>query len=141
MTTSMSLLQQELEKLQTYLKKREYRCSTIMNYHRHVAKFLSDDIRLNENRPLTEQIALYLENISYPRNSSSFKECRAALYAYFELLIKMPYSQAVKRKGITEIEDRLSGFQDFQKNVKRLADTSIDTETKHLRPFLNFIFQ
>lgn len=141
MILPMSPLQQELEKLKNYMKKSEYRYTTIMSYQKHVTRFLSDDISLNENLPLTKQIALYLEKSSYTKNTSPFKECRAALYAYFKFLTKIPYSQAVKEKGITEIEDLLSGFQDFQKSVKCLADRSINIETNNMRQFLNAIYQ
>lgn len=53
----------------------------------------------------------------------------------------MPYPKAVKDNVITEIEDLLAGFQDFQKRVKHLADTSVNSEANQVRPFLNAIYQ
>lgn len=40
-----------------------------------------------------------------------------------------------------KIEDLLPGFQDFQKSVKYLADTSVNSESNQMRRFLNFIYQ
>lgn len=131
---------QKLNQFKTFLEQHEYRESTIIGYHTYVSRFLRSNY-YNEMKPeLKDQINKFLENEAL-KAPQTFKYCRAALYAYFKSLIGVPYPKTEKGKSINTIEELLDGFQQFQKNVKHLADTSIISEVNWVRMFLNFIYQ
>jgi len=123
-----------------FLEEHEYRESTIISYHTYVSKFLRSNYYNEMKSDLKDQIKEFLENEAF-KAPQTLKYCRAALYAYFKFLTKVPYPKAEKEKSINKIEDLLEGFQQFQKSVKYLADTSVISETNQVRTFLNYICQ
>jgi site-specific recombinase XerD len=133
-------VRQKLNQFRTFLEEHEYHESTILGYQTYVSRFLRSNYYNEKNSNLKDQIKEFLKNEA-SMAPKTFKYCRAALYAFYKFSTGMPYPKAVKENVIAEIEDLLAGFQDFQKRVKHLADTSIISEANQVRPFLNFIYQ
>lgn len=134
-----SPIRQKLNQFRTFLAEHEYRENTIIGYHTYVSRFLQSNY-YDENFDLRDQINKFLQNEAL-KAPQTFKDCRAALYAYFKSLIGSPYSEKEKENSINTIKELLDGFQQYQENVKHLTETSVISEVSWVKKFLNFIYQ
>lgn len=134
-----SPIRQKLQEFRIFLEKCEYRENTIIHYRTHVSKFLRSHYNSKKETDLKDKIDEFLQNES-ERAPQAFKDCRAALYAYFKSLMNTSYPKedTINEK---EIEKLLDGFRGFQKNVKCLSDTTVAAEANQVGAFLNFIYR
>ncbi|TCP58616.1 site-specific integrase, partial [Heliophilum fasciatum] len=105
------------------------------------SRFLRSSFYDMNNPDLKYQIDEFLKKNESSLPFSIFINCRAALYAYYKFSLGMPYPKRTKETISKEIEDLLAGFQEFQKSVKHLVETTILSETNQVRRFLNVIYQ
>ena len=133
-------VKQKLNKFKMFMRDNEYHKSTIASYNIYVSKFLRSRYYDETKHDLKLQITEFLKNETL-NASKTFKHCRAALHAYFKSLTGTSYPSDKKEKSISAIEDLLGGFEQFQKTIKHLVDTSATSETNQVRTFLNYIYQ
>lgn len=129
-----------LNNFKRFLEEHEYRKDTIQSYSTYVSKFLRSTYCNEKERNFKQQIDEFLatEATSAPQN---FKYCRAALYVYYKYSTKVPYPKKTKENLVKQIEDLLTGFQEFQKDVKHLSEATSVSEVSHVRKFLYAMYQ
>lgn len=123
-----------------FLEENEYRKSTITSYNTYVSRFLRSSYYDEIKPDFKQQITEFLENEAL-KAPKTHKDCRAALHTYFKSITGTSYPSDKKEKSISTIEDLLEGFEQFQKSVKYLIDTTATSETNQVRAFLYYIYQ
>jgi site-specific recombinase XerD len=123
-----------------FLEKNEYRKSTITSYNTYVSRFLRSSYYDEIKPDFKQQITEFLENEAL-KAPKTHKDCRAALHTYFKSITGTSYPSDKKEKSISTIEDLLEGFEQFQKSVNHLIDTTATSETNQVRAFLYYIYQ
>jgi hypothetical protein len=83
-------VRQKLNEFRTFLLEHEYHESTILGYHTYVSRFLRSGYFNEKNANITDQITEFLKNeaLMAPK---TFKDCRAALYAFHKSLMGVAY--------------------------------------------------
>ncbi len=126
----------ELERFKEYARKMEYTASTITGYCTYVSRFLRRTELLNSDE-LKASIETFLETEKTNR-SQTFKNCRAAMRLYFNMVTGCRLREKAERILDPAIACSLQRFREYSLDVKGLTESTVTSEISHIRCFLEY---
>jgi len=130
-------IQREINNYRQFMQDNEYSVGTAFGYSTYLSRFLRL-VPQDKADSLQKRIAGFLEE---QRESSPqvYKECRAALFLYFKMVIGENYPKKPLIIRNPDIEAILKDFQDYSINIKRVQPSTALAEASHIRKFLEHV--
>ncbi len=127
----------ELDRFKAYMQKQEYTDRTVTGYRTYLSRFLRQQTELLEAGTLKGAAEAFLETerVSHPQ---TFKHCRAALNAYYRMIVGGSLREHVETNAAPEIAVLLQRFREYSLTVKHLEEGTVASEINHVRGFLAY---
>jgi len=129
-------VKRQIELYREFMMNHEHTVQTALGYSTYLSRYLRWPHRGNEN-PLSKDILVFLEE-QHRTSPKTYKECRAALYAYHKMQTgeRIPKSKIIECNK--EIEESLEKFRNHSIEVKQMKPVSVGWEVPYVRRFLEY---
>lgn len=131
-------IRHELERFKEYMRKREYTEITIVGYCTYLSRFLRQAGSLPESE-IKAGIEAFLK-AERAKNPQTFKECRATMRLYFEMVTGGSLEGTPKANCSPAIADLIQRFRVYSLEIKHLEESTVVSEISHVREFLKYTF-
>ena len=130
-------VKQEIELYRRYMMEHEYTTYSTLGYSTYVLRFLRWQEQ-NQNNSLQQDIRNFLKK-QQECSPKVYKECRAAVYLYFKMVVGENFPKRPPKERNPDIETILDRFYNYSVNIKRIRPYSAEREVSSVRNFLEHI--
>lgn len=128
----------EIKRFKEYAQKQEYTDATATGYCTYLSRFLRQ-AGLPEAGKLRKAVEAFLET-EKRNHPQTLKYCRAALRLYFKMVTGGSLKKKPEVSPTPAIAGLLQRFREYSLEIKHLEVNTVDSETSHVRRFLEHTF-